>query len=80
MTITTKRLKPGPGWRHLAGAVWEHSTGVRIHLAGMVLLTDTSTVWGKSWPTQLHEIVRQCGGNRKRGLMCWALRVSRGDP
>lgn len=29
-----KRPKPGPGWRYLAGAVWEHAGGIRVHLGG----------------------------------------------
>lgn len=63
--------RPGNGWKHLAGSVWEHSTGVRIHLLGMARLPDgTSLPW--KWDGE-YDAKRQQGYNTKRALMVWAL-------
>ena len=63
--------RPGPGWKHLAGSVWEHSTGLRIHILGMARLPD-----GQSVPWRFddeYDAKRQQGYNTKRALMVWAL-------
>lgn len=67
-----KRYRPGPGWRHLAGSVYEYKTGVRIHLLGAVRLSR----WGFfSANREARRMIRINGGNRKRGLMAWARRM-----
>ena len=33
-------IKPGPGWKHLAGSVWEHRSGARVHTGGVIRLPD----------------------------------------
>lgn len=63
--------RPGAGWKHKAGSVWEHTTGLRIHLLGMARLPD-----GKSVPWKFddeYDAKRQQGYNTKRALMVWAL-------
>jgi hypothetical protein len=79
--MTTKHklpTRPGPGWRHVAGAVWDHDSGIRLHLLGTARMP--SGVWRRAseWPASglADDCIRICGGNRKRGLMVWALVLS----
>lgn len=63
--------RPGNGWKHMAGSVWEHASGLRIHLLGLARLPD-----GKSLPWKWedeYDAKRQQGYNTKRALMVWAL-------
>ena len=71
--------RPGPGWRHIAGPVYDHETGLRIHVAGIARLHDGTLLSGTMWPEVrlLNKCIRVCGGNRKRGVMVWALRASK---
>jgi len=68
-------LKPGIGWKQLKGPVWEHKKGVRIHISGLIL-----RIGGISAPVDefnnrdlLNKLVKVNGGNKKRGLMAFAL-------
>lgn len=67
-------LRPGPGWQHIAGPMWVHESGARIHLAGFIFLPNGRRKY-------LHD---HCGGalgrrlieindSKRRGLMAWAL-------
>jgi hypothetical protein len=70
------RKRPGIGWKHVAGSVWDHlPTGIRLHLLGMARLPDGRFVSANEWPTLMDsgEHIRIAGGNRKRGLMTWAM-------
>jgi hypothetical protein len=69
-----KRYRPGPGWRHLAGSVYEHKSGVRIHLLGTVRLPGGIYRAADAYP-DYRRTIRINGGNRKRGLMAWARRM-----
>lgn len=63
--------RPGPGWKHLAGSVWEHTTGLRVHMLGMARLPDGQVLpW--RWQDE-YDAKRQQGYNTKRALMVWAL-------
>jgi len=71
-------LRPGPGWKHLKGPVWEYKNGIRIHTAGLVLRDQT----GKTAPVDefghrrfLYHLIKVNGGNKKRGLMAFALNM-----
>ena len=70
-------MRPGSGWLHLGGPVWEHSTGARIHAGGMIRLPDKTHLSLSNWPeSQLgRRLVLINGGNRKRGLMAWAVNL-----
>ena len=70
-------MRPGPGWSHLGGAVWEHHTGARIHVGGMIRLPDKTHLSLSNWrESQLgRRLVRINGGNQKRGLMAWAVNL-----
>jgi hypothetical protein len=61
-------MKPGPGWKHAGGAVYDNAIGVRVHVMGLCRL------YGMRWPERrnLDRFVRINGGNRKRGAMAWA--------
>lgn len=68
--------RPGPGWKYLAGGVYEHVSGVRITLLGGLRLTAPSYryISANDWPeiAELARLIKINGGNRKRGLMAWA--------
>ena len=68
-------VRPGCGWKHIAGAVYEHANGTRVHLLGMIRLPSGEWLSANKWPESLeaNKFVRMNGGNRKRGLMAWAL-------
>ncbi len=67
--------KPGIGWKQLGQGVWEHVSGLRIHMLGGVRLPDHRSVWAESWPIsqELYKFIRIAGGNRRRGLMMFGL-------
>lgn len=70
------KYKPGPGWKHMGGVVWEHCSGVRIHVAGLCGMVPGTMIDGKKWPESksLDRYIRINGGNRRRGVMAWALK------
>ena len=70
-------MRPGVGWKHLAGPVWEHPSGARIHTMGMIRLPDKTHLSLNNWrESELgRRLVRINGGNRKRGLMAWAVNL-----
>jgi len=67
-------IRPGDGWKYLAGSVWEHTKGTRVHLMGLIRLPDMSFVSLDKYPECIegHRLIKINGGNRKRGLMAWA--------
>lgn len=63
--------RPGPGWKHATGSVWEHSSGLRIHMLGLAQLPDGQSV---SWRfDDEYDAKRQQAYNTKRALMVWAI-------
>lgn len=69
-----KALRPGRGWRHVAGAVWDHASGLRLHMLGLVRLPDGSHVSANEWPhSRDAQRAMRIAGGRRRGLMVWAL-------
>lgn len=68
-------MRPGNGWKHIGGAVWEHTSKTRIHLLGMMRLPSGEFISAATYPhwEALHRMIRINGGNRKRGLMALAL-------
>ena len=69
-----KNIRPGTGWRHVNGSVYDHQSGLRLHLLGVLRLSSGSIINGDMWPEsrRVGWFVRANGGNRKRGLMAWA--------
>ena len=67
-------MRPGTGWEHLAGPVWEHTTKTRIHLGGLIRLPDKTFFSLNRYPECMDgfKFIKINGGNRKRGLMAWA--------
>jgi hypothetical protein len=64
--------RPGPGWRFVGCSTWQHDSGVRVHYLGVALMPDRTL--RREYETRLAEgYIRLAGGNRKRGLMMWAL-------
>lgn len=68
-------MRPGSGWRHLAGAVYEHTNGTRMHMLGLIKKPDGSFLDANKWPESRYaaRLIRINGGNRRRGLMAWAM-------
>jgi hypothetical protein len=66
-------MRPGKGWKHLGGAVYER-LGVRVHLQGLCKLPNGEFVHGNNWPEfkAMARMIKINGGNRKRGMMAWA--------
>lgn len=71
-------MRPGPGWQYLGSSVWEHTSGTRISLLGVVRLPDMTF----RYLTNLDEgregwrFIAINGGNIKRGMMAWALNLA----
>lgn len=73
--MNRSQMRPGDGWRHVAGPVWEHASGVRVHSGGLAKFPDGRYLHANKWPEchDAYRMIRANGGNRKRGLMAWAL-------
>lgn len=71
-------LTPGPGWKPAGGAVFDHRSGIRVHVGGLCRLRNGTVVSGMMWPESrvFNWFVRVNGGNRKRGAMAWAIEVA----
>lgn len=71
-------LRPGPGWRHIAGAVWEHQCGIRAHVRGCCGFPP-DIIWGCQYPdvVEMDRFIAANGGNRKRGVLAWSLKMFR---
>lgn len=67
-------MKPGPGWKHVGGAVYDHSSGIRAHVGGYCRLPSGEFISGNTIDQlyALNRFIRINGGNRKRGVMAWA--------
>jgi len=62
--------KPGNGWKHISGPVYEHESGVRIHTMGLIKFGVNSHA--DSSTPEIRRYIRINGGNTKRGLMAYA--------
>ena len=69
--MTQAIRRPGPGWKEVAPAIWKHKSGVMIHLFGLARMPDGTPRWAGHRLADCY--IRLAGGNRKRGLMMWAL-------
>ena len=73
------RRRPGPGWAATpCCAVFEHVSGIRIHIHGMARLPTGEWIDGGRWPESksLEHCIRICGGNRRRGVMAWTMKLA----
>lgn len=70
-------MRPGSGWTHLAGSVWEHTSGARIHTLGIVRMPDKTyhSLHRAVGDNLGRRLVQINGGNIKRGLMAWAVNL-----
>jgi hypothetical protein len=71
------KYRPGNDWKHLSGPVYEHISGTRMHMMGFVKLPTGEYFSDSQWPNLLGaaRMIRINGGNRKRGLMAWAINL-----
>lgn len=69
-------MKPGKGWSRLVEVpVYEHTSGVRVHLFGLLRLPGKmATCPTGDQRNRLIRAIREKGGNVRRGTMVWALR------
>lgn len=68
-------MKPGPGWEKVGPSVYDHPSGLRIHVGGYCLMPQGEFISGNAWPQSsvMDRFIRIAGGNRRRGVMMWAL-------
>lgn len=61
--------------------MWEHTTGIRVHTSGLMRLSNGEFASANRWPESQESAryIKISGGNRRRGLMCWALAVQRNE-
>lgn len=73
--------RPGPGWRFVGSGVWDHDSGMRLHCLGLLVMPDGKMRRATEWPASdiAKGYIRVAGGNRKRGLMMWAMALLRID-
>lgn len=73
--VDRRVIRPGDGWKHLAGPVYEHRNGTRIHMLGLVKLLNGEFINENKYPESVAaaRMIRINGGNRRRGLMAWAM-------
>lgn len=73
--VERRVMRPGNGWKHIYGPVYEHKSGARIHTLGYLRLPNGDFFSDTKYPESLEarRIVRINGGNKKRGLMAWAM-------
>jgi hypothetical protein len=71
-------MKPGPGWKHVGGAVFDYCDGTRVHVGGYCRLPNGEFISGNTIDQMgaLNRFIRINGGNRKRGVMAWAKQVA----
>lgn len=77
--MSMKDMRPGNGWNHLSGPVYEHVSGTRIHILGMVKLPNGEWKSANKYPENIdaHRLIRINGENRKRGIMAWANQLNK---
>jgi len=69
------KYKPSPGWKRIAGAVYERTDGLRLHTLGRICrLTNGQLISDEKSPEYYSQgrYIAINGGNQKRGLMAWA--------
>lgn len=66
--------QPGPGWTHIAGGVYDHQSGARLHMLGTVRLPNGEHISASQYSeaSKVWFLIKANGDNRKRGLMAWA--------
>jgi hypothetical protein len=66
-------MRPGKGWKKLSNTVYEHISGGRIHVGGLLRFPKGDYLHMDHWPVtqDAYLFIRINGGNRKRGLMAW---------
>lgn len=73
-----RQYKPGPGWRWLAGSVWEHVDGTRLHLMGLVLVRG-KPVYATSYPNSLRlNALERITGSTRRAMFVFANDLRKG--
>lgn len=76
--VERRVMRPGNGWKHLGGGVYEHSNGIRMHMLGYIKLPNGDFLSSSTWPDSnvAARMIMINGGNRRRGLMAWAMAMT----
>ena len=76
--MKNKKYKPGNGWRAIGSCVWENKDGTRVHMLGLIRLNNGVYFKANQWldSIEAHRMIKINGGNRRRGLLAWAARLS----
>lgn len=71
-------MRPGRGWKRVAGAVYDRDDGLRLHMLGLCRLPGETGPRGNSADDYYlqERLIKINGGNRKRGMMAWAATVA----
>jgi hypothetical protein len=74
--INKSYIKPGSGWTRLNGAVWEHVSGVRVHISGRLVRDRKKeiVVLNDDQNKLLDAYIYANGGNLLRGMLAFARR------
>ncbi len=66
------------GWSHISGSVYEHKTGLRIHLLGIAKMPNGTVVDWQRWDQfkGMMSALKIQGHNHRRAMMHWAIRLS----
>lgn len=66
--------KHGSGWKKITNCIYDHTTGIRLHLSGMARLPNGKFIFiNKSPEFEYFSKAEKITGNRKRALMIWSL-------
>lgn len=72
--------KPGPGWKQRHPAVWDHSSGIRIHWPDELIRLQNGEILSVSIDRELQKLfilyLKVNGYNKKRAFMAFALFVN----
>ncbi len=73
-------IRPGSGWNHMKGPVWEHTSGVRIHVSGRLVKfagKEARNLYQIPYAFDLWFLLQKINGNNpKRAMMALALNIS----
>ena len=76
LPINKSDIGPGRGWSQLNGHVWEHVSGVRVHISGRLVRDRQGdlVVLSDEQDQLLDAYIYANGGNERRGIMAFARR------
>lgn len=79
--LRSSDIKPGSGWQCMSNPVYEHVSGVRVHVSGRLLWRkETGVIKLSEYEGEVLDLfIGANGGNKKRGIMAFARFVNGGQ-